>query len=209
MASEARIQSAENDACQWLDEHGDYLFAFAMKRIQNAHTAEDLVQETLLAAMTAQGSFEARSTVRSWLVGILKHKIGDYIRANARENPAKGRAHETEPMSEENLATWGESQFSARGKWKVRPGKWSSDPTVETERAELGRVLDDCLDKLPSNTAEVFLLSESRGHSAESVSKVLGLSTTNIGVILYRARMALRRCLELSWFGVRRRRDST
>ncbi|MCI0364095.1 MAG: sigma-70 family RNA polymerase sigma factor [Phycisphaerales bacterium] len=207
MASETRIQFAENDACRWLDEHGDYLFGFAMKRIQNAHAAEDLVQETLLAAMTAQGSFEARSAVRSWLIGILKHKIADHIRAKTRETSAMGPTYEPEPISDETLATWVENQFSVRGKWKLRPAKWSDDPKSEAERGELAKVLTDCLDKLPSQAAETFILSESQGHSAESLSKVFDLSTTDIGVILYRARMALRRCLEVSWFGLRRRMD--
>src|SRR5688572_16980242 len=101
MAPETRIQFAENDAYRWLDEHGDYLFGFAMKRIQNAEGAEDLVQETLLAALTAQRSFAARSAVRSWLIGILKHKIADHIRAKTRETSAAAPAYDPEPITEE------------------------------------------------------------------------------------------------------------
>lgn len=206
VTSETSTQSRVNQAHQWLDQHGDYLFGYTIKRLHNVDAAEDLVQDTLLAAMSAQHSFAGRSTVQSWLIGILKHKIGDHLRrarTAARSAGKQGDENAGQP-SEDELDGWVESQFSARGKWKVPPAKWGRDPSAESEREELGRVLSECLEKLPPRAAEVFLLNETQAHGAEILSKVLELSTTNIGVILYRARMALRRCLEVSWFGRRR-----
>ena len=203
---QSQSESADVGAAAWLDQHGDYLFSYAVKCVRSVDLAEDLVQETLLAAIVAQGSFAGRSAVRSWLTGILKHKIADHRRRTKRHAvPSQTGTPVAASPSEANLAEWVDDQFTARGKWKAQPARWGGDPSAESERNELSKILAGCLDALPPRVAEVFLLVERTESSAQLSSNVLGVSTTNIAVILHRARMALRRCLEVNWF--RRRGD--
>jgi RNA polymerase sigma-70 factor (ECF subfamily) len=195
------------EPADWLEAHGDYLFSYAMTRVRRADVAEELVQETLLAALGQRAAFESRSSLRTWLTGILKHKIVDHLQAMNRRTAAQAPTIEASAeTSDERLAEWVNEQFTARGKWKVPPARWTNDASVEAERTELGKALADCLEKLPAQSAEVFLLTERMESSADQLSKVLGLTATNIGVILHRARMALRRCLETNWFGHSRSR---
>lgn len=106
------------DPERWLQEHGDYLFGYAMARVQDRTLAEDMVQETLLAAIQARDRFQGDSTERTWLVGILKHKILDYLRRNQREIPVAEVLAPDEEI---------ESLFDARGKWKEGPIPWQDD----------------------------------------------------------------------------------
>ncbi len=178
----------ELDPHRWLEDHGDSLFAFALQRTRDRQLAEELVQETLLAGLRSRSSFSGTSSVRTWLVGILKHKLADHYRRHARQ------------IATEVPGELLESLFTKRGKWKASPLRWSRDPAAEAEQAELAAVLKRCLNKLPPRFANAFLLFEQQGLSTENVSKALGTSTTNTGVILYRARSALRHCLERHWF---------
>ncbi len=179
--------SGLGDPKLWLHEHGDYLYAFAMAHVANAHLAEDLVQETLLAAIERRDTYESRSTPRTWLAGILKHKLVDHLRRSTRAGPA---------ADETDLAKRVDSQFDAGGKWRVPPGRWDQEPGAALAGAELRAALAECLERLPARSAQVLLLAERQELSAERVGNVLTLTTTNVGVILHRARAALRRCLE-------------
>jgi RNA polymerase sigma-70 factor, ECF subfamily len=198
--------TAAQSAASWLDEHGDYLYSYARSRGADTHLAEDLVQDTLLAAMQAQRRFEHASSVRTWLTSILRHKLIDNLRRESARHPTAA--------GEDELERFVDSQFHRRGKWRVLPGRWggvgssvgggvtgvSDDPTTSAECEELRRALAYCMEKLPPRPAEVIDLSERGGLNLEQISKVLGVTTTNAGVLLHRARLALRRCLELKWF---------
>ena len=194
------------DPAAWLEAHGDYLFSYAMSRVRMPEVAEDLVQETLLAALQRPGAFQHRASVRTWLVGILKHKLIDYFRRVQSERAHASPAGIGE-VSEESLRDWLEDQFKKRGKWAKAPKRWRGsahrDPQAlsPSERDELHRALIDCLERLSPRAYEVILLTEQWRMPAESVSKVLNVSTTNVGVLLFRARTALRHCLEVRWFG--------
>jgi RNA polymerase sigma-70 factor (ECF subfamily) len=183
-----------SDPALWLRQHGNYLFGFAMSRVSDVHLAEDLVQETLLAAIERRDSFDARSQLRTWLVAILKRKIADH-----RRRAGRGRAA-AQISTDAGLEERVEEQFDARGNWSVPPARWEPGADDATARAELHRMLAECLKGLPPQAAQVLLLSERQGLPAASVGKILGLTPTNVGVILYRARTALRRCLEQRWF---------
>jgi RNA polymerase sigma-70 factor (ECF subfamily) len=162
--------------------------------------AEELVQETLLAALHNRSTFDHRSSVRTWLVGILKHKIADHFRSSSSRTAAS-------KLDEESFAGRVENQFTRSGKWKEKPQPWRripSAPIPEHEQQELRDALLKCMEQLPEQAADVFLASERTSGTSEILSKTFGLSTTNIGVILHRARLALRRCLELRWFGLQR-----
>ncbi len=175
----------------WVDQYGDYLFSYALPRVQNPSVAEDLVQETFLAALKARASYEGRSSARTWLTGILKHKIVDYFRKNWRERP--------EEAPELNIAS-ADSDFDIKGNWRIKPAHWKADPLKLYQQKVFFEVLNRCLSDLPSRSAHVFVLREMDGLDTKEICKVLKISSTNCWVILHRVRHALRKCLEMNWF---------
>jgi RNA polymerase sigma-70 factor (ECF subfamily) len=179
------------DPDTWVDEHGDALFRYALFRIQDAQVAEDLVQETFLAAIRGKDSFAGRSSVKTWLIGILKHKVIDHIRKISRERP------------EENIETVADlagKDFDEKGGWKYQPSEWTTNPSLLFQQQEFWQILQTCLSELPPRLNQAFTLRELDGLSAEEVRKILDVSPTNGGVMLHRARMGLRECLERRWF---------
>lgn len=177
---------------RWLTEHGDALYGYALRRTRDAHAAEDLVQETLLAAIASAGDFAGRSLERTWLIGILKHKLIDYLRQHFRQKPLADLAGDESS-----------DFFDQRGNWKFRISSWRADPHVTAENAEFRRVLAACLSKLPPRTAHVFWLHEAESTASPDLCKDLGISATNLWTMLHRARVRLQRCLSVHWFGER------
>ena len=174
----------------WLDEHGDALYAYALSRVRNPDVAEDLVQETLLAAIKGQKDFGGRSAERTWLTGILKHKLIDHLRKSTRQRP----------LSELDVDV-AEEFFDSRGQWKVSSSDWQGRPDALLEREEFRDVLQGCLSKLPSRIAQLFWLREAEDVSTEQLCQELGITPTNVWTMLHRARLGLRRCLGENWFG--------
>lgn len=185
-AESARIENPE----LWVDSYGDFLYRFALSRVKDPSIAEDLVQETFLAALRARENFKGQSAGRTWLTAILKHKIVDHIRKKIRE-PSSDKI--------ETLTDMTDPDFDERGEWSTRPGKWAVNPGNLYEQREFLDVLYRCLAELPERLAEAFIKREMDGLSTEEVCKELGITATNSWVMLYRARMSLRRCLENKW----------
>lgn len=181
----------ENDSLIWLDQHGDALFRFARSRVRDNFAAEDLVQETLLAAYRSRENFTGRSTVKTWLTGILKHKIVDYYR---KLTPEWG--DETIDEFAYNMDTL----FNEKEKWKVKPGDWGGDPKNVYERKELMTAIHACLVDMPEKMSRVYTLREIEGATTTEICEIFQTGKNNFWVILYRARMLLRRCLEVNWF---------
>ena len=185
------------DAENWLDQHGDYLFSYAVLRLRDHTAAEDAVQETLLAALKAYEKFERRSSERTWLVGILKHKIIDHLRKSEREPT-------TTPAVDEELEH--EEFFQRTGKWTGHwnaanaPQDWQVTPAQLLERRELWDVFNNCLSPLPQRVARAFTLREVDGLNSEEICDILNIKVNNLWVMLHRARLHLRNCLEMSWF---------
>jgi RNA polymerase sigma-70 factor (ECF subfamily) len=176
---------------QWVQRYGDTLFRYAMERVDRQAVAEDLVQETLLAGLAARERFQGESTEQTWLVGILRRKIADHFRKQSRE-----RAF----VLDESTDSESRQEFDRRGHWSYQPGRWPRDPAETLEDREFWAVFERCLSSLPPPLGETFSLREVEGLKTEEVCKILGLTATNMGVRLYRARSLLRRCLELHWF---------
>ena len=179
------------DPDTWLDRHGDVLFRCAMMRVNDREAAEDLVQETLLAALAAASSYAGQASERTWLIGILKHKAIDHIRKAGRETPL-GDVSEDEGCEE--------AFFTRRGFWRGGPGRWGRDPSQAFERKEFWDVLNDCIAQLPAQMASVFRLREIDELSTTEISGASGLSAGNVWTTLHRARTRLRGCLEANWF---------
>ena len=173
-----------------LDQHRPYLLRFALVQLRDRSAAEDAVQETLLAAIQGASQFAGQSSLRTWLVGILKHKIVDSIRKAAREQPIESTEHHGEDL---------DALFSEDGHFAEAPQQWAS-PERSLEQGRFFEALERCLQSLPRNTARAFAMRELMGLETEEICKELRISTSNCWVMLYRARMSLRACLEQTWF---------
>ncbi|MGH8707271.1 MAG: sigma-70 family RNA polymerase sigma factor [Burkholderiales bacterium] len=167
-----------------------YLVRFASLQLRDAAVAEDAVQEALVAALAGEAGFAGRANLRTWLTGIHKHKIVDTIRRQAREPAIQA------PQEEEAL----DALFRENGHWAERPAAWS-DPDGALELSQFLRALELCLERLPARTAKVFMLREHLGLETPEICKDLGITPTHCWVLLYRARMTLRECLQQTWFG--------
>jgi RNA polymerase sigma-70 factor (ECF subfamily) len=177
------------EPAEWLNQYGDALYGYALQRLRRPHEAEEAVQETLLAALKARQDFQNRSHPRTWLLGILKRKVVDRLRAAARAE-CGGDLND--------LDAW----FNARGKWRRSPRRWD-DPAAAAERAEFWAVVRRCLGRLPARMAEAFTLRTLDDETPAAVCRDLAISPANLWVLLHRARLQLVRCLELHWFDAR------
>jgi len=166
-----------------------YLLRYASLQLRDRHAAEDAVQETLLAALAGEASFVGRSSLRTWLTGILKHKIVDTIRRTARDA--------TVVPGEPDLEEF-DGLFDKRGHWQEPPSDWGNPDKTFDDKQFLA-ALKACLEQLPTKTAEAFMMREHLGHETADICKVLAITPTHCWVLLYRARMALRACLEETW----------
>jgi len=169
-----------------------YLLRYATLQLRDAAAAEDAVQETLLAALAGEASFAGRSNLRTWLTGILKHKIVDAVRRMSRET-ALGTG------DEEGAAQF-DALFDERGHWLEMPSAWP-DPDASLTQKQFFAVLEDCLAKLPAKTSRAFMMREHMGFETGEICKELAITPTHCWVLLHRARLALRLCLEMNWFG--------
>ncbi len=185
---------ASSSPSEWVDRYGDYLFRFAMLRLRDHSVAEDLVQETFLAALKDRHSFSGNSAEATWLVGILKHKIADHFRRQSREVPLTDGDSPGQPADD---------PFTAEGRWKTGPAEWGGNPANLFRQKEFLDQFMKCLSGLSPNHANAFTLREIEGEDTGKICKVLHVTETNLWVILHRARMHLRRCLETRWFGRR------
>jgi RNA polymerase sigma-70 factor (ECF subfamily) len=170
-----------------------YLLRIARLQLRDREVAEDVVQDTLVAALEGASRFSGKSSVKTWLVGILKHKIVDAIRQRMREPVMSTLAEDADLEPCEDF-------FDQTGHWASRPAEWG-DATASLEQKEFLGVMDFCLEKLPPNQGRAFMLREVFELDAEEICKTLSVTSTNLWVLLYRARLALRQCLEQNWFG--------
>ena len=176
-----------------LDRHRRYLLRVAELQLRDSDLAEDVVQETLVAALAAREGFSGRSSVKTWLTGILKHKIVDAIRQKQRQ-PVISASFDEETDLEEF-----DPLFKDNGAWEAPPAEWG-DPENALSRREFMDVMELCLERLPANTARVFIMREVMELETDEICKELTITANNLWVILYRARMTLRHCLEQNWF---------
>jgi RNA polymerase sigma-70 factor (TIGR02943 family) len=165
------------------------LLKFAQLQLRNAAWAEDAVSETLLAALERPQAFAGRSQLKTWLIGILKHKLVDQIRRNCKElSTSKDEGDEIE-----------DELFSADGRWRDAPPDWG-DPEHSLRQVEFFRVLEACVERLPGQQGRLFMMREWLELDSEEICKALAITPTNLWVMLHRARLRLRECLQQQWF---------
>jgi RNA polymerase sigma-70 factor (TIGR02943 family) len=170
-----------------------YLLKFARLQLRNEAWAEDAVSETLLAALTKPQAFEQRAQLKTWMVGILKHKIIDALRHHSREVCSSTGSDDDAADPLDDMA------FKADGHYAEKPADWGN-PEQDLNSRQFFAVLEACTDKLPAVQGRLFLMREWLELSSEDICKELSLTPTNLYVQLHRARLRLRECLELNWF---------
>lgn len=193
LTDQLMVPSASLSLEALVDEHFDYLYRYAYRYFRSEDKAEDLVQETFLAATEAFRRFEGKSSPRTWLTSILRHKIIDRLRVKDREELVDFEAIEREPLTK---------LFNEVEHWRneTAPLVWGSSPDKALKQKQFFKVLEQCLSKLPSKMRQIFLLRELDGCERDEISSQLELSGSNVGVILHRARLSLQHCLQTHWF---------
>jgi len=169
-----------------------YLLRYATLQLRNPEAAEDAVQEALVAALAGEASFAGRANLRTWLTGILKHKIVDTIRRQSRDRSAADAAAEGAADEFDGL-------YDRRGHWEEAPEAWEQ-PEGSLQQKQFLAALEACLRALPERTARVFMMREHLGLETAEICKELDITATHCWVMLHRARMALRLCLNENWF---------
>lgn len=178
------------DPKTWIDKYSDYLFNYAIVRVNSHDLAKDLVQETFLAGLKSAKNFEGKASERTWLTAILKRKIIDFYR---KINSKKGQAE-----VRMNFYQDGDSE----GDWIEErvPQTWENEAEKQIESVELHNQIDDCIDYLPEKYAMVFRMKTIQEFDTEQICKELDITPSNLWVMIHRARTQLRRCLEDNWF---------
>ena len=175
---------------KWIDNYADYLFNYAVVRVNNSDLAKDLVQETFFAGLKSAKNFQGKSTERTWLVSILKRKVIDHYR---KINSKKGQAE-----IRMNFYNDGENE----GSWLEErvPQSWDNASEKTMENEELKSQIDVCIDNLPEKYAMVFRMKTIQEFETEEICKELDITASNLWVIIHRVRTQLRKCMEDNWF---------
>jgi RNA polymerase sigma-70 factor (ECF subfamily) len=194
MSDGRKLNASVQEVSVNYEEHRAYLTRYAALQIRDAAAVEDLVQETLLAAVAGRDRFSGNSSIKTWLTGILKHKIIDHLRRQNREQPLLGDGD-----ADRNEAEAVDALFAADGHWQDRPSHWG-DPHRAFENRQFWEVFERCSQLMPARMARVFTMREVLDLPTEDICKELGISATNCWVMLHRARLILRECLETRWF---------
>jgi RNA polymerase sigma-70 factor (ECF subfamily) len=171
------------------------LLRIARLQLRNDAWAEDVVSETLIAALEKSASFTGQSQFKTWVVGILKHKIIDQFRRSKREISTDELAAAMDTDDVDDL-------FAASGHRVAEPQDWG-DPEATLNQTQFLEVLQLCIDALPAALGRIFMMREWLEYETDQICKELGISSTNCFVMLYRARMRLRECMEIKWLGTR------
>lgn len=179
----------------WIANYSDALFGYAYSKTGKAEIAEDLVQECFLAALKAKENFKGNSTEKTWLFSILKFKIADYYRKSSTKNEVSNSSIGKEDFS------YIETFFTDDGHWnsKASPQDWGNDVPKDMLNKELKTVLMQCIGKLKENHRRLILLKLVDEEDTNDICKELNISDTNYWVLIHRAKLKLRACLEKNW----------
>ncbi len=170
----------------WVDEYGDSLYRFALARVGDEHVAEDLLQETFLGALRTYNEFQHEAKIQTWLISILQRKIVDHYRRKLR--------------TQKLVAQQAPDQKDGQQPRLTRRQKWDTRPEKTIENREFLAALQSCLHKLPDNLRLAFQLRELDECDPNEICEMLAISNKNLAVRVYRARKALRDCLNTNWF---------
>ncbi len=181
----------------WVDRYGDYLYNYAIVRVNDAEKAGDLVQDTFLAGLKAKDNFQGRSAERTWLISILKRKIIDTYRRNATSRESSINEYQ-EDISDGDFYR-GDDPFKGHWLEGKGPNSHSLMPEGELEQDELRQIIEKCISLLPPKLASVFIMKLIDEAESVEVCKELEITPSNLWVILHRARLKMRECVESKW----------
>jgi RNA polymerase sigma-70 factor (ECF subfamily) len=194
-------QAADNllDPDNWVNKYADYLYSIAMMKLRNAEMAEDLVQETFLSAFKAKDNFKGASSEKTWLTTILNNKIIDEYRKKARLSNTTQYISETEEQFTNHFFKHGEGVIPH---WleETAPADWGADADKKINQQEFYSILDYCIKKMPDKLAVVFVAKFVDEAETENICKEFEISSSNYWVIIHRAKLLIRSCLEKNWF---------
>jgi len=176
---------------KWLSNHGDYLLNYAFSRLSSREVAEDMMQDTFMSALKAQPNFRGDSSEQTWLIAILKRKIIDYYRKKSTQNE----------LTESKMSNPFRDTGFLEGHWEKSrgPKDWSDRDPNSMHQKEFQAILEECISSLPEKLRGVFILKIMEEMESEDVCKELNCSASNFWVILHRARLRLRECIENNW----------
>ena len=186
----SNIKKHTLDPNKWIDLYADYLYNYAVTRVDSQDLAKDLVQETFFSGLKGKDNFRGQASERTWLISILKRKIIDHYR---KINSVKGK-------KEVRVNFYAEGD--KKGSWleECVPQAWGNEAEKNIENEELKKALDYCIQNLPEKYKIVFLLKSVQNYESDEICNELGISSSNLWVIIHRARLQLRKCLEENWF---------
>lgn len=182
--------TSQIDITQLVNDHADELLNYTLSKVSDKTDAEDLVQEAFIAAHRSAEKFKEESNPKTWLYGILKHKILGHHRKNFRQ-----------PKQVEITEEKQDAFFDADGKWKQEsvPQTWNEEPHL-LGNTDFNTQLRACIDKLPPKQGVAIRLKYQEDINVDAIRKELGVSATNYWQMLHRAKLQLRQCLETNWF---------
>jgi len=184
-------KSVDANPSEWVNKYGDYLYIYAYSRVQSKELSEDLVQETFLSALKGLSSFRGDSTVQTWLTSILRRKIIDHYRKMSTKK--------------ETVASKFASPFQYEddneGHWILErtPNDWQTNTADPLRQDEFQKILELCLSLLPDKWKSVFMLKVLEEMRSDEVCKEIGCTASNLWVIIHRAKLQLRECIEIKW----------
>ena len=175
---------------KWVDLYGDYLYNYTISRVSDMETAQDLISDTFLAALGSMANFKGEASERTWLISILKRKIVDHYR---KGNSPKGQA--------EVRMNFGDRENDESSWLEERVKSIHADSAEDRiDNDELGRAIYDCMEQLEERSREIFRRKTIERYDTEAICKEFNISSSNLWVIIHRARKAMVSCMEKSWF---------
>ena len=172
------------DRAQQLEQHRTYLMRFARSKLNDSHSAEDVVQDTMLAALAGNSPFLGNAALRTWLTAILNHKIVDIYRRNATQQTVSARVPGEDDGAPVSIDTWRQAEQS--------PTHADTDDPCETvERRQLAAHLHTAIGDLPPRQRDAFVLVHMHGYRCDQAARIVGVTDSNLWVILHRARKML------------------
>lgn len=180
-----------------IEGHRPYLMRYALAQLRDSQLAEEAVQEALVSALESLSTFGGKSSLRTWLTSILRFKVVDLQRRAVAD---RARLEPTDFAAQAPDEAWLDDFFAADGHWRSPPQAWS-DPEAALEQRRFWEAFELCLDRLPPAGGRVFFKREIAGEETDEICKAEGITPSNCWVILHRARLSLRDCLQKNWFG--------
>jgi len=189
------INDLQDDA--FLQDLRKQMLRFAMIQLSDSHLADDVVQEALMGALKSSQAFRGQAALKTWVFAILKNKIADALRQKHRHEQVRVLLQEDEELEDFS------DVFKPNGHWQPaeRPASWGN-PQETLDQTQFWAVFEFCLDHLPNQQGRAFMMREFVELSTQEICQELGITLTNLNVLLHRARMRLRECLNIKWFAL-------